>query len=1196
MHFFRIRLSSWALAVALVCTIAVVAPQGPIMAQETTGGIQGTVKDPSGAAVARATVTVTTPTLVGSKVTTADAAGYYHFSNLPPGTYAIKVESPGFETLKRDGVVIEVGHLPTVDMPMKLGQVNTVVEVSETEAPMIDETSTTTLTNIPTEALANLPHGTSYQSVIQFAPAARQEPLMGNSGSSNGTGSTSPGNGSNGGAFGFSIGGGADSENSYLVEGQETADIIGGFSHTNVPMDFISEVQMKTSGVDAQYGGAMGGVVNVILDKGTDKWHGSLFTTFQDGAMNGSPRANLRYDPTSSGALTSWGALDPDVQVYQPIRPKTSDLYPGFTAGGPLVGLLPNLFKVQGSTYNSLAKRISLFAGYNPEFNAYERTLNYGQYGGKIPFSQNSHTDYAYARLDAEVSSKVRLFASWLSQGQKQWGESLPTPDSVQGYTNVVTGCTGTGSSINCSGSFIDPSTYSHTFGYSSPNTTMNFGGDITLTNNLVSTTRFGYFFENYHDIGYPTGGDFYEFDSNGTTATDTNGDPIATSAPALAESSGFVSGAISQNFTHFNASKATQFDEGMAWFHSGRGGTHNVMFGYQLHRNFNSIDQGYSEPDVQIYPGTTNPYQPSDPNVGIPNCAAVEAQTGYPQCVGTYGNVDVNDYGTTGQASALNHGFYVQDAWTIGKGLTINAGVRLEREYLPAENQPSTQKFSKPINFGWGAKVAPRIGAAWDVFKNGKMKVFGGYGKYFDQMKLNLAIGSYGGEIWEQCNFALMEPTYSNIDPAFNALGQYCIGSTTSATVNWASGTQPSGITFLESINNRANPTTCSTCSETEEGTAPNLKPYAQHDSSLGVDYLLSPNLGLEVRWDRRRLDSAIEDAAIFNPAVGETFVIINPGQGVDNTFNNYWTFLYGVAPDCVNNPCPTAQKMSPAARSYDGIEVRLMKNMSQHWMGMFSYTWSNFRGNYSGLTSSDLGDGGGGRNAPNNSRAFDEPYFQFNAQGTSSSGLLPTDRPNALKGYTYYELPWLRKFVTDFGLTQFAYSGTPLTSEQDVGYSYAGQPVFPVDIVDRGKWIDVTQNATTGAITASAPYTKRTPWYLDTDFNIKQSVKISESSLLSFDATFANVLNQHRVVEYWEEIDSDYESSNYINPGGYFLPQGLAFYSAAMSKYDYVAAMNTGSLNGTGTGPITIDSQYGKPFGWQVPRNIILGAHLTF
>ena len=81
---------------------------------------------------------------------------------------------------------------------------------------MIDTTSVTTLTNIPEEVSKNVPHGTSFQSVIQFAPAARNEPLMGNTASGNGTGATSPGNGSNGGAFGFSIGGGADSENSYL--------------------------------------------------------------------------------------------------------------------------------------------------------------------------------------------------------------------------------------------------------------------------------------------------------------------------------------------------------------------------------------------------------------------------------------------------------------------------------------------------------------------------------------------------------------------------------------------------------------------------------------------------------------------------------------------------------------------------------------------------------------------------------------------------------------------------------------------------------------------------------------------------------------------------------------------------------------------------------------------------------------------
>ena len=118
----------------------------------------------------------------------------------------------------------------------------------------------------------------------------------------------------------------------------------------------------------------------------------------------------------------------------------------------------------------------------------------------------------------------------------------------------------------------------------------------------------------------------------------------------------------------------------------------------------------------------------------------------------------------------------------------------------------------------------------------------------------------------------------------------------------------------------------------------------------------------------------------------------------------------------------------MIPAARSYDGLEFRVTKASTHGWMGMFSYTYSNFRGNYTGLTSSDIGDGGGGRNAPNNSRAFDEPYFSWNANGSSSSGLLPTDRPNALKGYVYYDLPWLSKFATDFGVFQAAYSGTPL------------------------------------------------------------------------------------------------------------------------------------------------------------------------
>jgi hypothetical protein len=103
--------------------------------------------------------------------------------------------------------------------------------------------------------------------VIQFAPSARNEPLEGNNIGSNGTGGAPPGSTTNGGAYGFSVAGASDGENSYLVEGQETANLIGGYSHTNVPFDFIQEVQVKSSGIEAEHGGALGGVVQQCLSR-----------------------------------------------------------------------------------------------------------------------------------------------------------------------------------------------------------------------------------------------------------------------------------------------------------------------------------------------------------------------------------------------------------------------------------------------------------------------------------------------------------------------------------------------------------------------------------------------------------------------------------------------------------------------------------------------------------------------------------------------------------------------------------------------------------------------------------------------------------------------------------------------------------------------------------------------------------------
>src|ERR1700722_14629029 len=169
----RIRFSSLLVCLGLLLLLAL---RGA--AQETTGGLQGTVKDPSGAVVPNAKVVVTTSTLVGEKSLTTDNSGYYRFANLPPGHYTITGAGNGFETAKRE-LVLEVGHLPTVDFVLEIGKPSQVVEVNSA-TPVIDVTTNVTTTNVTEAVINNIPHGTSFQSVIQFAPAARNEPLMGN--------------------------------------------------------------------------------------------------------------------------------------------------------------------------------------------------------------------------------------------------------------------------------------------------------------------------------------------------------------------------------------------------------------------------------------------------------------------------------------------------------------------------------------------------------------------------------------------------------------------------------------------------------------------------------------------------------------------------------------------------------------------------------------------------------------------------------------------------------------------------------------------------------------------------------------------------------------------------------------------------------------------------------------------------------
>ena len=1170
----------------------------PAWGQETTGSLQGTVKDPTGAVISHASVVATTPTLVGSKSAQTDGRGYFHFSNLPPGSYLITVEAKGFATLKQSNLLIEVGHSPSLDLTLSIGSDLTIVDVSSDNSPQIDVTSVTTQTNLTSDVLNYVPRGNSYQSVIQFAPSARNEPLMGNN-TTNGSGSVSPGNGSNGNTYGYSIGGGSDSENSYLVEGQETANLIGGYSHTNVPFDFIDQVQVKTSGVAAEYGGALGGVVNVVMKKGTEHYHGSVFTYFNTSGLNAGPNSSPRYDPvgTLPNALASGAQLDQPYQSFQPVKPKTSEVYPGFTLGGPL---LPFSGRFKDKIFG--------FVAFNPDLVRTEVKVNYGSTnGGIVPFSTNQNTYYTTARIDAQATKKIRVFGSWLYQLQRENGQNLPNQDSTQGYFNASTGCFGAATSASnpCQSSGVPQFSYAHTLGYTAPNITVNTGADITVTQNIVATTHFGYYFENYHDFGFPTTGNLQYFETNGTSATDTNGVAIAPGSQ-LFQSTGYINAPTDQNYTQYNASKAIQLDQDVAWYKTGWAGTHNFKFGYQLTRNSNILDQHYNAPEVNVYVGAGGPatYQPSSPT-GNANCVAISAASNGNGCQGQYGYVSIEDFGTSGHAISYDHGLFAQDSWQVGHGVTLDFGVRFDKEYLPGEALNATSitgaNLSKPIDFGWTDKFAPRLGAAWDVFRDGKLKVFGGYGKFYDTMKLNLAISSFGGQYWQNCYFALNTQDLSSITPTFNSNARYCSGQAPNSTTNFSGGNAPAGLTFIESQDFRSFPTTCSTCSAVQEGVAPGLKPYQQHESVFGSEYQVAKGLALNVTYSRRRLDRVIEDASLASSVTGsETFVVVNPGYGSNATYNGFCQFLYGAgAQDCtsasgVNPPNQTI----PAARSYDGVEFRLSKALSNHWAGLFSYTYSHFRGNYTGLTSSDIADGGnGGRNAPNNSRSFDEPYFQYNANGGSSSGALPTDRPNTLKGYAYYQFKYLHKLTSDLGIFQTLYEGSPNTSYLDVGYS---ENAFPVDIFNRGKWADIAQDPNTGVITVGTPRTYRNPWYNQTDFNFTEGYEVREGKTLTFAATFTNLLNEHSVTAVNEQIDSGYFGNQYVTPGGYAFYNGAAFYAAAERPYNVAQSLNGAVISGQPSNsngfPLTISSEYGKPLYYQHPRNIRLALSFSF
>src|SRR5712691_13286120 len=245
---------------ALACFLHPVA-----FAQETTASMQGVVKDQTGAVVPNATVELSSPAMMGTKTVKTDQSGSYRFADLPPGEYTLTVTAPNFRTWKLTKIDLSAGRLPTLDVQLQMGAVSETVEVSAV-APAVDVTQSKVAVTVERQVLDNIPTGRSFQSVIPFAPGARQEPLQSTTGNRIG---------------GFQIDGASDSENVYLIDGMNTTNIQDGGVGKNFQMDFLQEVQIKSSSFEAEFGGALGGVINAVPKHGSNQWHGEFKTYLQ---------------------------------------------------------------------------------------------------------------------------------------------------------------------------------------------------------------------------------------------------------------------------------------------------------------------------------------------------------------------------------------------------------------------------------------------------------------------------------------------------------------------------------------------------------------------------------------------------------------------------------------------------------------------------------------------------------------------------------------------------------------------------------------------------------------------------------------------------------------------------------------------------------------------------------------------------
>ncbi len=273
--------------IALHLFLCLTVSLGIVWGQGSVGTLNGTVLDTTGAVIPGATVTVTNIATGVENRTTTTSAGAYTLPYLPPGTYTLRVTSPGFRTATRENVILRVGQVMTVNVPLELGAVTEEVTVSA--APPLLESGTAEIGRyITTEEYLNWPIivGDGQRQIQDFIFRS----LPGTTGST----------------FQGSINGGQQYSHEILIEGIPLGrmDLSGGNNNEMSPSaEAVGEFKLHTGAMGAQYNGGQTAVANFGVKSGTNDLHGSLFYYGQNDAFNANTYSNNSRGITKKSPL-----------------------------------------------------------------------------------------------------------------------------------------------------------------------------------------------------------------------------------------------------------------------------------------------------------------------------------------------------------------------------------------------------------------------------------------------------------------------------------------------------------------------------------------------------------------------------------------------------------------------------------------------------------------------------------------------------------------------------------------------------------------------------------------------------------------------------------------------------------------------------------------------------------------------------